>query len=83
VRTLQFWLHLCGRCLFFAGSQLLRTMEDPAAAAAPGLSGSSLTAIDEVRECLCDECAMIAPSDLRAIAATMNSYTVYCIVPCT
>jgi hypothetical protein len=49
VRMMQPWIHLCGRCLFFAGSQLLLTLEDPAAARAAGMSAKVTMVIEQVR----------------------------------
>lgn len=49
VQTLLPWIHLSGRCLFFAGSQLLLAMEDPAAARAPGLSDRVQDVTQQVR----------------------------------
>ncbi len=49
VQTLLPWIHLSGHCLFFAGSQLLLAMEDPAAARAPGLSDRVQEVTQQVR----------------------------------
>jgi hypothetical protein len=48
VRTMLPWVHLCGRTLFFAGSQLLLAMEDPAAAMVAGLNASAVNAMEQV-----------------------------------
>jgi hypothetical protein len=49
-QTLLPWVHLGGRCMFFAGSQLLRVMEEPAAAEAPGLRDGCPIAVQKVRQ---------------------------------
>jgi hypothetical protein len=42
------WIHLAGRCLFFAGSQLMLAMKDPAAAHARGLSADAVQGVNKV-----------------------------------
>jgi hypothetical protein len=43
------WIHLTGRCLFFAGSQLLLALQDSTAAQAPGLGDGSVILMGQVR----------------------------------
>lgn len=50
LQTLLPWVHLCGRCMFFAGSQLLRVMEEPAATEAPGLRDGCPIAVQQVKQ---------------------------------
>jgi hypothetical protein len=51
VRAMLPWIHLTGRCLFFAGSQLLLAMEDPAAARAPSVDATAFGRMQEVSCC--------------------------------
>jgi hypothetical protein len=51
VRVMLPWIHLCGRCLFFAGSQLLLAMEDPAAARAPSVDATAFERMQQVSAC--------------------------------
>lgn len=53
VRAMVPWIHLAGRCLFFAGSQLLLVLEDPAAARAAGMNAKVTVVMEQVRFCIC------------------------------
>jgi hypothetical protein len=48
VRTMQPWIHLAGRSLFFAGSQLLLVLDDPAAARAAGMKAQVIDMMQQV-----------------------------------
>jgi hypothetical protein len=49
VQTMLPWIHLCGRCLFFAGGQLLMALDGPAAGlSSPGLSANAPQIMEQV-----------------------------------
>jgi hypothetical protein len=48
LQTLTHWIALCGRYLYFAGSQLLLAVDDPAAGQSRGLSGECQGPIQQV-----------------------------------
>jgi hypothetical protein len=53
VRAMVPWIHLAGRCLFFAGCQLLLVLEDPAAARAAGRNAKVTVVMEQVRFSIC------------------------------
>jgi hypothetical protein len=77
VQTMVPWIHLAGRCLFFAGSLLLMVMEDPAAAEATPVNHTVNGTTQQVGKATAPH---YSPGGIAHSAPFLPSFTHYCLL---